>query len=216
MWEQIRILCPAAQPVHMLLDFEKAVINSFTHVWPNALVKCCFFYLTQNIWRKVQTVGLQADYIHNEELALAICNIPALAFAPPDCIPDLFAQVAQELPPTSQIAELLDYFQSTSIGRTSLGGYYQTATFPNDLWNYHYDTPLGLPRTTNAVEAWHRSFNATVGCHHPSIWKFIPAHKREQGLVEVRQARFIAGNSPIKRKKSLQSEKSLTKLVGRV
>ena len=56
-----------------------------------------------------------------------------------------FAQVAQELPPTSQIAELLDYFQSTynNIGRTSLGGNYQTATFPIDLWNYHYDTPLG-------------------------------------------------------------------------
>ena len=130
MWEQIHILCPAAQPVHMLLDFEKAAINSFTHVWPNALVKCCFFHLTQNIWRKVQTVGLQADYIHNEELALAIRKIPALAFAPPDSIPDLFAQVAQELPPTSQIAELLDYFQSTYIGRTSLGGYYLTATFP--------------------------------------------------------------------------------------
>ena len=124
--------------------------------------------------------------------------------------------MAQELPPTSQIAELLDYFQSTYIGRTSLGGYYKTATFPIDLWNYHYDTPLGLPRTTNAVEAWHRSFNATVGCHHPSIWKFISALKREQGLVEVRQARFIAGNSPTKRKKSLQSEKPLTKLVGRL
>ena len=66
------------------------------------------------------------------------------------------------------------------------------------------------------MEAWHRSFNATVGCHHPSIWKFISALKREQGLVEVRQARFIAGSSPTKRKKSLQSEKSLTKLVGRL
>ena len=107
-----------------------------------------------SIWHK--TYGAKSklwDYIHNEELALAIRKIPALAFAPPDSIPDLFAQVAQELPPTSQIAELLDYFQSTYIGRTSLGGYYQTATFPIDLWNYHYDTPLGLPRTTNAVDA---------------------------------------------------------------
>ena len=134
MWEPMRILCSAAQPVHMLLDFYKAAINSFTHVWPNALVKCCFFHLTQNLW-------LQADYIHNEELDLAIRKIPALAFAPPDSIPDLFAQVAQELPPTSQIAEILDYFQSTYIGRTSLDGYYQTVTFPIDLWNYHYDTP---------------------------------------------------------------------------
>ncbi|KAI6656231.1 hypothetical protein LOD99_1564 [Oopsacas minuta] len=32
MWEQIRILCPLAQPERMLLDFEKGAINSFEHV----------------------------------------------------------------------------------------------------------------------------------------------------------------------------------------
>ena len=32
MWEQIRLLCPLAQPKEMLLDFEKAAINSFEQV----------------------------------------------------------------------------------------------------------------------------------------------------------------------------------------
>ncbi|KAI6648563.1 hypothetical protein LOD99_8043 [Oopsacas minuta] len=32
MWEQIRILCPLAQPEQMLLNFEKGAINSFEHV----------------------------------------------------------------------------------------------------------------------------------------------------------------------------------------
>ena len=58
-------------------------------------------------------------------------------------------------------------------------------------------------RNPGNQEAWHRSFNATVGCHHPTIWKFIAALKREQGLVEVRQARFLAGNAPTKRKRSV-------------
>ena len=44
----------------------------------------------------------------------------------------------------------------------------------------------------------------------------FPPSSVSRGLVEVRQARFIAGSSPTKRKKSLQSEKSLTKLVGRL
>ena len=76
------------------------------------------------------------------------------------------------------------------------------------MWNYHFDTAFGLPRTTNAVEAWHRSFNATVGCHHPNIWKFISALKREQGLVEVRQARYIAGDQPTKRKAAQTNEQA--------
>ena len=41
-------------------------------------------------------------------------------------------------------------------------------------------------RYTNSVEVWHRSYNATVGCHHPNIWK---------------QAKFIAGAKPTKRRK---------------
>ena len=70
MWEQIRTLCPLVQPREMLLDFEKAAINSFEEVWPDALVRCCFFHLTQNVWRKVQAAGMQADYNHDEELAM--------------------------------------------------------------------------------------------------------------------------------------------------
>ncbi|KAI6652932.1 hypothetical protein LOD99_4009 [Oopsacas minuta] len=93
MWEQIPLLCPLAQPQQMLLDFEKGVITSFEHVWPNTVVKCCFFHLTQNIWRHVQSA-----YTHDEELAMRIRRIPALAFARPAGVPDLFDQVAMDLP----------------------------------------------------------------------------------------------------------------------
>ncbi|KAI6658285.1 hypothetical protein LOD99_15554 [Oopsacas minuta] len=209
MWEQIRILCPLAQPEQMLLDFEKGAINSFEHVWPNTVVKCCFFHLTQNIWRHVQS-----DYTHDEELAMRIRKIPDLAFARPADVPDLFEQVSMDLPLTSEIGELVDYFERTYIGRTLATGHHVAATFPIGLWNYHFTTPFGLPRTTNAVEAWHRSFNATVGCHHPTIWKFILALKREQGLVGARQTDYLAGKPPTKRRRSQQSEQVLKTLAG--
>ncbi|KAI6651166.1 hypothetical protein LOD99_5517 [Oopsacas minuta] len=196
MWEQIRLLCSLAQPQQMLLDFEKGAITSFEHVWPNTVVKCCFFHLTQNIWRHVQSVGLQSAYTHDEELAMRIRRIPALAFARPADVPDLFDQVAMDLPLTPEIGELVDYFERTYIGRTVTSGYHVAATYPIHLWNNHISTPLGLPRTTNAVEAWHRSFNATVGYHHPTIWKFILSLKREQGLVEVRHTNYLVGKPP--------------------
>ena len=63
------------------------------------------------------------------------------------------------------------------------------------MWNHQHEVPQGIPRTTNAVEAWHRSYNATIGCCNPNIWRFINALEQEQGLVEVRQAKFIAGES---------------------
>ena len=57
------------------------------------------------------------------------------------------------------------------------------------------------------------SLCATVGCHHPNIWKFISALKREQGLVEVKQAKHIAGDSSTKRKTAQANEQGLRNLV---
>ena len=45
MWEQIQLLCPNAHPTHMIIDFEKAAINSFKHFWPNSNVKGVFLTL---------------------------------------------------------------------------------------------------------------------------------------------------------------------------
>ena len=81
MWEQVQLLCPLAHPAEILMDFEKAAMTSFEHTWPTSMVKGCFFHLTQSLWRKVQAVGLQSQYSHDEEFANRIRQIAALAFA---------------------------------------------------------------------------------------------------------------------------------------
>ena len=85
--------------------------------------------------------------------------------------------------------------------------------FPIQMWNQHHEVTQGIQRKINAVEAWHRSLNATVGCYHPNIWRFIDALKREQGLVEVKQAKFIAGDKPTKRRKAYANEEGLKNLI---
>ena len=90
----------------------------------------------------------------------------------------------------------------------------QRALFPIGMWNHQFDTAYGFPRTTNSVEAWHRSFNVTVGCQQPNIWKFLAALKREQGLVEVRLAKYIAGEKVQKAKNVLAREKVIRDLIG--
>ena len=138
--------------------------------------------------------------------------IASLAFAAPFEVPNLFAEVASQLP-TPETDPLIEYFERTYIGRMLSGGAFQQPLFPISIWNHQFETVFGLPRTTNAVEAWHRSFNATVGCYHPNIWKFISALKREQGLVEVRQAKYLAGDQPVKRK-ATHNERALHNLIG--
>ena len=98
MWLRIQKLCPNAYPNQLIIDFEKAAINSFEQVWPDTVMKYCFFYLIQNTWRKVQSKGMQSNYSQNEELAIRIRLLPALAFAVPHEVHHLFHSVVQQLP----------------------------------------------------------------------------------------------------------------------
>ena len=95
MWEQINLLCPTNERTHMIMDFELTAINSFELEWPLTNVKICFFHLTQNVWRKIQEVGL--DYMQDKDLALRLRMLPALAFASSFDVPKLFSQVIEQL-----------------------------------------------------------------------------------------------------------------------
>ena len=58
----------------------------------------------------------------------------------------------------------------------------------------------------NAVEAWQRSFNVIVECNDSNIWKIVTAPKREQGLVEIRHAKYIAGDQAFKQNTTQANE----------
>ena len=132
-------------------------------------LKAVFFYLTQNFWRKIQELGLKTKYQNDPSFSLQTRMIPAFAFATPTDIPDLAL-----------------YFESTYIRRHMPNcSVVIPSTFSLDMWDYHMMVHQGLPRTTNAVEGWHRSFSAHISCHHPSIWTFLNVLKKEEGLVEV-------------------------------
>ena len=62
------------------------------------ICKVLLFHLTQNVWRKVQSEGLQSDYNQDAELVICIRLLPALAFAAPHEVPHLFSDVVRQHP----------------------------------------------------------------------------------------------------------------------
>ena len=83
MWQVIRQLCPDSNPHCLLVDFERAAINTFKKVWPMTFIKGCFFHLAQSVHRKIQEFGLKTLYSNNAEFSLAVRMLPALAYLPP-------------------------------------------------------------------------------------------------------------------------------------
>lgn len=198
---ELKRLQPALDPKTVMTDFEQAAILAWTTVFPNATQRGCFFHLSQCLWRHLQqTPGLQQRYTTDAEFALAIRQLAALAFVPPNDVSSAFDDLMEthfyQIHSTI-LRPLVNYFEDTWIGRPGRRGRGRNAPmFSHALWNC-YDASLDdLPKTNNSVEGWHRGFSQLLGAHHPSIWKFIKGIKKEESMNEMKLEQYVAGQQP--------------------
>ena len=157
------------------------------------------FSSLQNICRKVQQFGLRSQY-RLDSSALQVRMLAALSFAIPTDIPELFVDIFMKL--HTETYGLATHIESTYVGRIISNSKVVPRLFPLEMWNNHHTVHQGIPRTTNAVEAWNRSFNHLMSCQHSSRWKFIEILKKEQVLVEVKYACYLSGRNPHLRKQN--------------
>ena len=54
---------------------------------------------------------------------------------------------------------------------------------PHQMLNVLDRHDQGSTRTSNALEAFHDSFNVLISCQHPSIWTLLDSLKRQQALT---------------------------------
>ncbi|KAF2897699.1 hypothetical protein ILUMI_08474 [Ignelater luminosus] len=63
----------------------------------------------------------------------------------------------------------MDYFEDNWIGRPSRGNRLRPPSVSLEMWNQYERTLVGLPKTNDYIEGWHRKFSSLVGCYQPSI-----------------------------------------------
>lgn len=203
-------------PSTILFDFELAAINAVLGVFPNAEISGCFFHLSSNVWKKIQSIGLQDHYNNDAEFALHLRMICALAFLPPDDVINVFERLTDLI--QDQYGEeanlLIDYFESTYIGRFRRNAPRAAPMFQLRMWNMFHRTHQEMPRTNNHVEGWHRRFQGLCMCHHPSLWKFLEVLKKEESLGRAEINQFEAGHpAPAQRRIYLNNNERILTLV---
>ena len=120
--------------------------------------------------------------------------------------------MADEFPLDAQ--EVIDYSEDTYTGRLRPGGHRRAPLFDLALWNMYDQTIGDLPRTNNAVEGWHRRFQANVGAYHPNFWKFMDILKREQSLNHVNISQARTGHQPeLQRRRYQDSNRRIKNIV---
>ena len=194
-------------PSIIITDFEKAAINASYSEFPNVINKGCFFHLGQSGWRKIQEVGLATQYGNDEYLSLMLRHLFALAFLPSQEIPGAFDILKQEMP--SEANDVVQWFENNyvhgRVRRQLLNGteIRNQPLFPSQLWSVYDSMELGVPRTQNKVEAWHRCWGTLVGQAHVGLYTIIQEFQKEQQQVEIQVENILRGEQRPKQKKSL-------------
>lgn len=142
---------PKLNPTDVMIDFEMAVIKSIQANFPEAAVHGCFFHFGQSIWRHLQSVGLQTVYTNDEDFAVQIRMLIALAFIPIPFVIEAYEQLVgtefyseeRDSEHKEAIQNLLAYFQSTYLYRISRNGSKQKPLFDIPLWNVYENTLMG-------------------------------------------------------------------------
>ena len=82
------------------------------------------------------------------------------------------------------------------VGRFRVNAAGGIPTFPIDFCYMFHRTDGELPRTNNAVEGWHRGFQAHVSACHPVFWKFLEVLQKEETVVRVGILQNEGGHEP--------------------
>uniref|UniRef100_A0A915LGH1 MULE transposase domain-containing protein n=1 Tax=Meloidogyne javanica TaxID=6303 RepID=A0A915LGH1_MELJA len=172
------------RPTTIIIDFEKAVENSFRQQIPGASIHGCFFHFAQAVWRKAQQIGMERRYVADEQYRCLIKMFTALTFCRPADVIGRFNELAEYFIGTAgnedAHIQFLNYFESTWVGRAG-----RPPLFPREMWNNNFITLLDLPRTTNSVESWHHQIQSKFSSPHPNLYKFIEGLREENVRINA-------------------------------
>lgn len=177
------------KPRYVLLDYEKAVINSVKDVLPETECFGCYFHFTQSLIRRLNDSGLKNDYSNDVSIFMAIKKLQALTFLPSDRIIDAYLELKPSLP--IKLVRFMEYFEQTYVlGRN---GNRRPLYHPN-LWSNFKPVMEGIPRSTNILEALHRRWTLLVGTHHLGINRLVDELRKEQHETEGKILCILKGD----------------------
>ena len=139
-------------------DFEKGLLNPIKLNFENCKVLGCWFHLSQNLWKHVQSYGLVEKYSSDKEFYKAFQRLKALPFVP--CVDVVYAFKVIKCNSPVEFNLMLEYFETYYIGKLKINSksVREEPMFAIEIWNVYDRIEKDLPRTNNNLEAWHKVF----------------------------------------------------------
>ena len=161
-----------------VMDYELSLWKSFPKIYPDVQIRGCSFHWTQAVWRRIQLLGLQQQYINDIATHDFCRKLMALPFLPAEHIEPAFRNLEEHASSGTEI-ELATYIDTTWIS----GNWH-----PKD-WSI-FNQPV---RTNNDVEGWHLRINSRARRGQLQFYVLIVLLHKESQIVSL-QLNLISQN----------------------
>ena len=210
---ECRRLGYSPDPTVVVTDFETAVIRAVSDVIGRHVQhQGCFFHLTQSTWRKVQQLGLTADYQSRDDVRHWVGMLDGMAFLPLDKVEDGLCHVRDSMPDVAGLDDLLTYFDTTYVRGTfrrvrctsnplRMRLQRTSPLYPPPVWNVFDATCSGSERTNNCSEGWNQGMASLVGHQHPSVFHLVTVLQQDAAVAETVMIQDARGQAPAKRQR---------------
>lgn len=182
-FNQLNVILPGWQPKRVMMNFDQIPMKAVRTQWPNSQIACCFYYLNQDIRKKIEELGLSIFHGENVENTNCLKMIIALAFVPPESVIYSWEELLQIFQPwieqqtqdiQQKIHMLLAYFETNYIGEKILGIIrHEPCMVPIELWNVRSHTLENYGRLDNEIGLFHMKGISKVGAQCNHLWKFL-------------------------------------------
>ncbi|XP_060855406.1 uncharacterized protein LOC132933094 [Metopolophium dirhodum] len=150
---------PEVRPLTITIDFETALRNVFSDVYPEATVSSCWFHFVQSLLKNIKKMGYSNHVQQHREAKMCLRMCAVLALLPAHQIEQGFQDIKMHAQNNSVlIPRFFTYFTS----------FWLTRKGPESFSVYNQPR-----RTNNNVESFHSNLKQTFQVSHPNLWRML-------------------------------------------
>lgn len=169
MFNIIKSQLPGFKPAHFMTDYEAASMKAIQEVFPQAVIKGCFYHFARALWRKAIEYKVTRPQSHKRIVALTTM----LPFLPPNLIKDGWAYISNEIPVDVP-------------GMAKFKNYVERQWLKNENFMTKWSIFGERTRTTNSLEGWHSKINQMVGRKTPNLFKLLTVLEKDSKLNSIK------------------------------
>lgn len=192
-FEILKTFLGATEVNTSMTDYETALRKAIKKVYPQTLIKGCFFHYKKAVSRRIRKLGLDNPDRTPGTIDTGLKYAANLALLPETAIADGIALVESKLDSPACL-QLLQYIRRT---------------WANEQISVYKD----LIRTNNGSEAMHRRIIALLGSPHPSIFVFIEFFQKFEHHMSLELVRDLkkTSSSVYRKKQYIKDDERISK-----